>query len=946
MQMKRERDFTSANSSEAKTLEEFVQQCTMRIGSTKQGGTGFFVAPGRILTCAHVVREEHAQDLAVDILWQSCTLTAHIVDFRGEQNLDIAMLSVDVTDHPCVYLETTVAINDPLWCYGYPDEFRDLGSGDSVSFQYEGPTHLQGAFLLKMKGGQARPGLSGAPLLNRRTGAVCGIVKSTRNRSNDLGGRAVPISEVLPTLGIIASLQSDYHARDSTWSHLRLGSQHTSAIPDIGSPNEHQQGNWPTSPSHLPTRVRDTHGPLRNVTRVRYIAPRRVRSFTGRVDEIGRISSFLEEHDAPNPGVVAIYGLSGVGKTQLCREYLNLHKDNYRRTLWISANDSVSITSCLAQFAIDRQLAGADPQDLEHSSSVALQWLEQHHDWLLVFDNASPTTVGPFLPSIGRGHILISSTNPNWSAVTTNELRLEGLSRDCSIQFLTQRSGLSDVAAAGRIADSFDGLPLALEQAASYIQRSRINFTEYEQLLEKHRAVLLDEKSSFTDYPMSVYSALMLSVEHAAEDFPHIIALLAFIAYLSPDRIPRDLVKDAVNEYYIQANEEFDILIFNKLVTELSEMSLIVAENDYISTHPLVQAFIRDSMSVEYRAAWSCFVLNSLAYEFPVDSNDSSSWRVSETLIRHVMSSMKNLDFPSCDDEFIETLYANAGSYLHARGRDDEAINLLQMSLGWTVSRYGMQHPLVALASNNLLSPLAEVGRDAEALDLGTQAIESLSQNPETRIQYKDELGKVLSNVGRIHLNSRRSFQEARSYFLNALGIHLEMHGLEHFTPAIDINNLGTVEREEAIWASKLGLSQRAQTKWKWAYGYFLQAVSIHRKVLRATDYRLAIALFNLGQAANNLGKFEEAEKLLREAVEINDNLHNGAKGSDQIEALLGLGQTLRSLGRPSEAIVVFDRAKEIGMQLYGNDSSKIQSVISARGEVAFDLARPFFCRG
>jgi hypothetical protein len=39
--------------------------------------------------------------------------------------------------------------------------------------------------------------MSGAPLLNQRTGKVCGIVKFTRDRSFDLGGGAVPTSVIL-----------------------------------------------------------------------------------------------------------------------------------------------------------------------------------------------------------------------------------------------------------------------------------------------------------------------------------------------------------------------------------------------------------------------------------------------------------------------------------------------------------------------------------------------------------------------------------------------------------------------------------------------------------------------------------------------------------------------------------------------------------------------------
>jgi hypothetical protein len=112
-----------------------------------------------------------------------------------------------------VYLHQEVDLNDHLYSYGYTDQYPD---GDSATFTYEGPTDEQQT-LLKLKAGQARPGLSGAPLLNLRTGGVCGIVKSTRDRDSDLGGRAVPTSVILLLLSDLVALQQRFHQQDTRW---------------------------------------------------------------------------------------------------------------------------------------------------------------------------------------------------------------------------------------------------------------------------------------------------------------------------------------------------------------------------------------------------------------------------------------------------------------------------------------------------------------------------------------------------------------------------------------------------------------------------------------------------------------------------------------------------------------------------------------------------------
>jgi tetratricopeptide (TPR) repeat protein len=915
----------------------------VKIGTQQIGGTGFFVAPGQILTCAHVVQAIDSSSASVEVTWQDQHFSAQVIALHPNPDQDLALLSLDMTDHPCAWLHSAIEIGDSLWCYGYPDEYRSPGSGDSVSFVYEGDSLLEGNRLLKLKGGQTRPGLSGAPLLNRRTNGVCGVVKSTRNRDFDLGGHAVPVSTIFDTFGGIELLQQEYYQIDATWLRLREQCRAIHGSHEQTT-SEDKQSELRIEPGQVPTRTNPARLTRSAAYSVPRVPPAKVRSFTGRRTELGQIDSILRGQASAGITTIVIHGLSGVGKTQLCREYLDSHTDDYKLIRWISADDQTTMAMDLSKLAIDLQLSGADPQDLMASSTAALGWLEQSDHWLLIFDNATPNSFGSLMPSRGSGDILISSTSPNWSAFTTNELRLQGLSVDDATQFLMQRTGSNDLAAATRIAVSFDGLPLALEQASSFVQKARIGLTDYEQLLEKHRPELLDDRSPFTDYPESVYSALMLNIHQAYENSSHVTELLAFIAYLNPNVIPRDLVRVAMRDCYQQIRDTFNDFKFNKLVSELVDVSLIFADSRAISIHPLVQAFMRDSMEDEHKAAWPEFVLSVLAYEFPEDVDDSSTWPTCDSLISHVTSAIELSDFQCSDDEWVRALYWHAGSYLHARGKDADAIPLLEKALEQAVSVLGPDHPQIALASNNLLNALAEVGRVDEALKLGARATEILTNHQEVQAEFAVNLGKLYSNIGRIYLHHKKDYRVARFHFNLALEIHLEILGQDHYTTAIDRNNLGTVDRAQAIWATNCGNRHAVRSGWEKAYDHFYEAVKTHRAVLSTTDYRLAIALFNLGQASNNLERFAEAERYLREAVTINELFGFGAKGSDQIDALLGLGHTLQALGRSKEAISYFDRAKEIATSLYGPSSPEVQSITRQRGNAAFDLIRPFFC--
>src|SRR5260370_22456175 len=173
-------------------LYELLRQCTMRISVPgKVGhGTGCFVAPSLILTCAHVVKAAQLNNDAVEIYWNGQPYPACITKFVSDA--DLALLQIDLTGHPCVLLSKEAMPFDHLYGYGYPDNYP---GGDPATFILEGKAGNQGG-QLKFKAGQVRPGLSGAPILNVRTGFVCGIVQLTRDRASDLGVRAISAATV------------------------------------------------------------------------------------------------------------------------------------------------------------------------------------------------------------------------------------------------------------------------------------------------------------------------------------------------------------------------------------------------------------------------------------------------------------------------------------------------------------------------------------------------------------------------------------------------------------------------------------------------------------------------------------------------------------------------------------------------------------------------------
>ena len=206
-------------------LASLLQQCTVLIRSGDRG-SGFFVAPHRVLTCAHVVKRA-APDRKVTVEWQGRTYSGQIRHFfsklYGDKVFpDVALIEVEIPGHPCVLLDREFRLRDPLHCFGFPGKL--LGGGETLTANCEGfrqyAANDPDTEVLKFKDSEVPPGVSGSPLLNERTRKVCAIVKRTRGKNTDRGGLAVRIQLVFTLLPHLEEENRIFHLSDSRWSDL------------------------------------------------------------------------------------------------------------------------------------------------------------------------------------------------------------------------------------------------------------------------------------------------------------------------------------------------------------------------------------------------------------------------------------------------------------------------------------------------------------------------------------------------------------------------------------------------------------------------------------------------------------------------------------------------------------------------------------------------------
>ena len=248
----------------------------------------------------------------------------------------------------------------------------------------------------------------------------------------------------------------------------------------------------------------------------------------GREELLADLGLRLAGGDGRGPRIVALHGLGGAGKTSVAVEYVHRHLGEvglaWQFPAEYTAVLAAGFTDLADQLGIGGAAAGGDPVAAVHSVLAAYP-----AGWLLVFDNApSPEQVQEFLPPAGDGRVLITSRNALWPPGQAVVVPVLGI--DVAAGFLVDRAGDPDVQTARALAGELAGLPLALEQAAAYIQASGGSLAGYLAKFHRMRPDLLARGPA--GYPGTVATTWALAFAHLEQSAPGAAGLLRLLAVL------------------------------------------------------------------------------------------------------------------------------------------------------------------------------------------------------------------------------------------------------------------------------------------------------------------------------------------------------------------------------------------------------------------------------
>ncbi|MBS0449471.1 MAG: tetratricopeptide repeat protein, partial [Proteobacteria bacterium] len=423
----------------------------------------------------------------------------------------------------------------------------------------------------------------------------------------------------------------------------------------------------------------------------------------------------------------AIYGMGGVGKTQLALKYSHSYRDQYAGVWWLRAQTPEGL-QLDAQACC--QAAGAPLPDRVAPTQALNAWLQrQEHAWLLVYDNAeSLESLHEHLPEAGPHHVLITSRDPAWGSLAA-PLQAGTWTGEQGADFLIERCG--PIAARDHrdvwqaLADALGGLPLALEQAAGYLEATAMQAGEYLELLgaARHSAALLDYGRIATGYEASVGATLALAFERLR---PATRQLLGLLAWCAPEPVPERLFVGGADLLSGElAEAASDVIAWNDVVQELRRYGIadrVVGAAPALQLHRLTLNVARHrSIGAEREVRTLTALLGKLlprAPESPVH------WPLYARLLPHVQQLAEREFAPEGLAEPVELLlyvaqYLRAGPALYAQSRRIE-----ERLVAMCREKLGEEHADTLTSINNLAVTLSAQGDLAAARALQESVLE------------------------------------------------------------------------------------------------------------------------------------------------------------------------------------------------------------------------------
>ncbi|KAF6834014.1 Kinesin light chain 5 [Colletotrichum musicola] len=646
------------------------------------------------------------------------------------------------------------------------------------------------------------------------------------------------------------------------------------------------------------------------------------------------IWTWIEEQYAGPESRFALVGLGGFGKSQMAIRFAHhLHATSPKTSVfWVHGSTKATFEESYRSIADVLALPRRHDPDVNVLVLVR-DWLQRENvsPWLMIIDNADDIkmllskdtneTYLSYLPKRENSKILITSRNLDAAERLTGSIKMIytvlTMEDEQTLQLLQKKLGRDvNEAAAIRLSRALGRIPLAVNQAAAYINKRSPRVTilsyldEFQKSENRKGTLLRSDRGDIRRYDgvsNSIIVTWQVTFEQIKREQPRAANLLSLMSYFHAQNIPDymlhnysssniDSEKSNVKRQQTSSDDfedDLDVLRGYSLIT-------ITATPGLLEMHSLVQFCTKVWIS-EFGSPdqWKTLFLQSASEHFP--SGVFGTWQQCQMLMPHVQPLLDKE--PSEERNWMEwgKLLMNVSRYLVMIGNDSKAEVILQQVVSTRAEILGQEHPSTLTSMTNLSSAISRQGRLKEAEELDVRVMETRNrvlgeEHPDTLTSMAN-LASTFSNQGR--------WKEAEKLQSQAMGIWQRVLGEEHPNTLTSMANLALT-----FWN---------QGRWKEAEELEVRVMGRSLRVLGEEHPTTLTSMANLASTYRNQGRWKEAEKLEVQVMETNKRVL-GEEHPDTLASIKNLALTHCNQGRWKEAEELDVRVMETSKRVLGEE--------------------------
>jgi tetratricopeptide (TPR) repeat protein len=394
-----------------------------------------------------------------------------------------------------------------------------------------------------------------------------------------------------------------------------------------------------------------------------------------------------------------ISGLGGVGKTSLAAALVEVCSPALDIVWWVRAREPTVLVADLAELGGELGLAGDDSAD---TAGQVIRWLEtSDQPWMLVIDNAPDEgAIHRWLPKRGRGSVVVTSRQRNFGRLGT-VVEVDTFSDEVAERFLRGRVSAGDVSIdrgpVDEVVARLQGLPLALEQAAAWVDRmpSR-RFDDFARLFDDAARDPFPRRTRPLDYEETASTTWQVSITAASDEAPIAERLMFALVSFAPEDLPCQWLRDRADDPYLTA----DVDEVDEALEALHGYSLIrIDAADNATVHRVVQQVTRRNVPPETVG----FAIRILRSQVPEDTEDVSSWPTMAMVVPHALTFAVH-DAELLADDALDVWWVLRGvtAYQRESGAVHDALSTAQAALDLATTRFGPDDPDSLRSRNDL----------------------------------------------------------------------------------------------------------------------------------------------------------------------------------------------------------------------------------------------------